>query len=86
MWHTPFRPHDVYSCFSSDGELLYVGMTSDLTTRLLNHKYATSWWGQVARVTHTTVQNRPAARDLERNLIQSQAPRFNVKHAARKSA
>ena len=86
MWHTPLGPHDVYSCFDSDGVLLYVGMTSDLATRLTNHKYATSWWGQVARVTHTTVPDRPTARELERDLIRSQAPLFNVRHAARRAA
>jgi predicted GIY-YIG superfamily endonuclease len=46
----PRRRHSVYRFYDSDGVLLYVGLSCDLTERLRKHGSEKDWWVEIARV------------------------------------
>jgi GIY-YIG catalytic domain len=61
----------VYECFSSDGELLYIGRTNSPRKRFYNHTRSTKWWDEVARVAWTQAPN------LEHRRIIDGKPKYN---------
>ncbi len=71
----------VYRFFDSFGSLLYVGVTSNISTRLSQHDQAQPWWRLVASVKVEHHDNREAALDAERAAIHTERPRFNKMHA-----
>lgn len=66
----------LYRCYSEDGRLLYVGVTSNLPQRLATHRK--SWWGWQL-VTHTVerFQTQAEAMAAEKVAIVAERPRFN---------
>jgi predicted GIY-YIG superfamily endonuclease len=44
-------PHAVYRFFGAGGELLYVGCSADLSTRLYQHRSSKDWYQQIVRIT-----------------------------------
>lgn len=70
-------PAVVYRCFA-EGECLYVGATTDLTSRMVQHKSSTGWaWC----VDDTQVTNHPSLRDargMESVEILRLRPRWNI--------
>lgn len=73
----PDDPHLLYRCFNASGDLLYVGMTSNLEHRVQLHRSHTPWFGEVTSVTRATYPNRPSARGAEHNAIIAERPRYN---------
>lgn len=71
-------PAYVYRCYGHDGRLLYVGMSTDLWSRLAVHRRNTWWAPQVARVRVAVYPTRDRARCVERNAILREQPRWNV--------
>lgn len=60
----------VYECYSSEGELLYVGRTTNPTLRIRNHRRKV-WWPDVTRVSWTQYPHH------ERQRIAAKNPKYN---------
>lgn len=71
----------IYQFFDADDELLYVGITDYLPTRLGQHDREKPWWFEVHRISVEHVEDRDHALERERTLIQSLRPRHNVAHS-----
>ena len=67
----------VYRMFSVSGRLLYVGVTSNLATRLASHAEK-RWFPLVATITLTWYPNRETAEQAERAAIEAEHPWINI--------
>lgn len=68
----------MYRLFSDTRELLYVGSTTDLRTRIDAHGRDQSWWAEVA---DCSVEFHPTADAMdvaEQTAIRDEHPRYNV--------
>lgn len=83
----PTAPHFVYRCYAEDGELLYIGCTEDVQTRLaqltamcnIGRHAATGTL--IRRMTSHTVEEHPdraSAFAAERSAIANESPLLNV--------
>ena len=72
------KPHDVYWLYDAEGELLYVGCTSNLETRLLAHRRH-PWFRSVARVEAKAFADYFEAREAESDVIWDENPKHNSK-------
>lgn len=79
----PGRPHYVYRCYSADARLIYVGCTVFPRTRLEQHRISSWWADQIERVTYTVFPNKEYALYMERRAIESENPRWNIRHRNR---
>lgn len=70
-------PAAVYRHFSSDGELLYVGMSITPIFRTAAHR-SSRWFKQIARVEIQWLASYTEAMDEERRAIRTEDPRHNV--------
>lgn len=75
--HLADRETTLYRCWGELGELLYVGVTHDLTARMKQHRYSTEWYPQVARITASAYPDRMAALVAEAEAIESESPMHN---------
>lgn len=73
-------PHYVYRHYNDDGVLLYVGCTYDPRTRRAGHKQSSWWFPQRATTRLTVYPNRLHALRVEREVIGSEHPLWNVRH------
>lgn len=71
------RPSWVYRTYDKRHVLLYVGVTSDLRTRLITHR-ATRWWPMVAVITRTEFATASEARAAELTAIKDERPLYNI--------
>lgn len=72
------RPHAVYLFYGEGDEVLYVGSTSNLSSRFRSHQTQQPWWGDVRRIeTLRWFDGAGPARQVERELILGLAPRYN---------
>lgn len=69
----------VYAVFSICNELLYVGQTSNLRSRLLTHRSAFRWAGKfrIGRVHAVVVMDPTERKQLERDILAEIRPPFN---------
>lgn len=75
----------VYQAFDADDELLYVGVTDSVFQRLGGHLTARSpWVNHAVRVKWAEYGSRELAEMVERRLIETLLPRFNVAHNGRR--
>ena len=74
----------VYRLYAEGGELLYVGVTSNLHKRLLLHRLTKPWFDGVARVEHLTFPTPWAARHSESTAIATLQPLHNVRDKDRR--
>lgn len=73
------RPNFVYRCYDADGRLIYVGCTATPNKRLRDHA-KNSWWAtQIAQVRVVVFPDRQYALAKEREAIETEGPRWNVK-------
>lgn len=70
----------LYRLFDAEGQLLYVGITTDPEHRWKRHAMFVQWWGLVARRTVEWLPSWPDAMAAEKRAIQSEGPRFNGTH------
>lgn len=85
-------PHYVYRCFDATGQLLYVGVTRDLGTRMFHHLHPCNIGKQpngtlqrhMAEYTAELHPTKVAARIAERAAISTEAPLLNKQHNARR--
>jgi predicted GIY-YIG superfamily endonuclease len=70
--------HYVYRLYNEADDLLYVGCTNDPKTRRYGLKQTKDWWPEVARFRLTVYPNREHALRVEKSVIASEHPRYNV--------
>lgn len=76
-------PAFVYRAYDQSDELIYVGSTNNVATRVGQHQAGTPWWrANVARIEVDIHPDLPTARSVERGLIKKLSPPFNVTHSA----
>jgi len=71
--------HVLYRCYNAAGELLYIGISYDISTRLETHKRTTPWFHEVDRIVCKLRPARTAYAD-EAAAIRTELPRYNIKH------
>lgn len=76
----------VYRHFNCEGDLLYVGMTSNVCARNLQHKNISHWFSQVSKITLDWFSEKKEAKDAEASAICSENPKYNknLKHGVNK--
>lgn len=67
----------LYRHFSSDDELLYVGVTFSLISRSQQHTVSSDWFDLVTKITIERFQSRRDALDAENKAILLENPKFN---------
>lgn len=72
------KPHVVYECRDHNDEVIYVGMTLNVQSRMAAHRSTDSFWRETSTITLHHVWSRPEADDLETMLIQRYQPRWNT--------
>jgi predicted GIY-YIG superfamily endonuclease len=78
--------HALYRFFGQGGQLLYIGITRDPSSRWGQHRGDKPWWFEVQRIEIESLPDRASALKAERLAIQSEKPRYNVVHNRRTSA
>jgi predicted GIY-YIG superfamily endonuclease len=68
----------VYWLFNADDEVIYIGRSTTMATRLSGHESRTGWWSEVERieVEHHDSLASASAREVE--LIRSLTPKHNT--------
>lgn len=70
----------LYRHFDADGALLYVGISNSAFKRLDQHKAASHWAMDIARVEMKWFETREEAISAEREAIRNESPRHNIRH------
>lgn len=70
--------HYLYRHFDAKGKLLYVGISLSATYRLSQHKQASPWFGEIARVEIEKCETRAQALEKERVAIVEEKPTHNL--------
>ncbi|MGX9855758.1 hypothetical protein ACR03S_10015 [Limimaricola variabilis] len=68
----------LYRHFSSDGDLLYVGVSLSTVARLAQHRLYSGWFEDIARVEIEKFSSREAALAAEAIAVRTERPRCNV--------
>jgi excinuclease UvrABC nuclease subunit len=79
----PTVPTTLYRLFDEDDSLIYVGVSVDIMHRLHQHRQKW-WWPEVANASFEHFPNRREAEEREREVIEEEAPFYNVVHAIRR--
>jgi len=70
-------PCFLYRHFAADGTLLYVGISLNSVVRLSQHKDASPWFAEIARIEIENFESRPVALAAERAAVQAENPKYN---------
>lgn len=76
-------PTSLYRFYDADGQLLYVGVTSQGVGRFRSHATNAPWWTQAVRTELEHFDTRLDAEREERRQIKALRPIHNVRHAER---
>lgn len=74
----PNRNHVLYRFYNNADELLYVGITVNLTQRIEKHRGEKDWWPEVSRVGIEHFPDRQTVLAAERAAIENEKPRHNT--------
>ena len=74
----PRSHHCVYRVFDEVGQLLYVGVSSDVFLRFAQHAQRAPWVAYVASVTFQQFPTREAAEAAEAEAIRTEDPVWNM--------
>lgn len=74
------HPHVLYRFWNADNELLYIGITVHLPTRLTQHRAEKDWWAEVTAITLEHYNTREDVLAAERAAIEAEWPIWNIKH------
>jgi len=74
----------LYRAYSGKGELLYVGISLSVFTRLSSHKSSSAWFDSLSDITVEWYPDRGAAADAEEKAIHTEYPIFNIAGAVAK--
>jgi len=72
--------HCLYRFFDVEGELLYVGITMNPSSRWKAHGRDKAWWTEVAHIAIEVHPDREAVLEAEQEAIAAEAPKYNVVH------
>lgn len=72
----------LYRHYSSDGALLYVGISNRFHQRLKEHSKGSAWFPEISYVEVEHFDTRDQVRDAERQAIESERPKYNIVHNA----
>jgi len=78
------RRCQLYRHFSSDGTLLYVGISLSTINRLIQHNKSSGWMADVTRIEITHYASTEQALAAERNAVKKEMPLFNTVHTGQK--
>lgn len=67
----------VYRAFSKNNDLLYIGVTQNLKSRVSTHKSSKEWWGEVDRIDEESFDDRISAMKAEVVAIKLENPKYN---------
>ena len=73
--------HWVYLITGPCGNLLYVGMTGNVKSRISDHKRASSFWCDGCEVEYIECKTRRSALNYEAHIIKERKPIYNKMHA-----
>lgn len=68
----------LYRILDKDGDLLYVGISTNPEMRMYKHKRHQPWWSEVDGVTYEWFPDRSSAQAAERSAIHHEDPAYNV--------
>lgn len=71
---------DLYRCYNVSDELLYVGVSLHVLSRMIEHRVSSEWFDQVATIKITHNSSRELALQAERHAIETEKPKFNAMH------
>jgi hypothetical protein len=69
----------LYRAFDEAGELLYVGITGNVSGRMRTHRRSSPWWDRCNYLELAVFKTRAEAAGAERRAIRNELPRFNIK-------
>ncbi len=69
----------VYRAYDKGGELLYVGCSIDIKTRIMAHKRTSEWHNYMDRISLRFYHSNVIASLEERHAIRTENPKFNIK-------
>jgi len=72
--------HQLYRHWSSDGTLLYVGISVSAMGRLSQHKTSAKWYELITNVTIENYNSREELLHAEEKAIKSEKPIYNKRH------
>lgn len=75
-WHG--RPASVYRLLSHVGEVIYVGLSFNVKSRVAMHRKAQAWAAEIAEVESREYPNRLEASLAEMDEIRRLRPRYNI--------
>ena len=78
------RETTLYRHFDGEGGLLYVGIAYDAYNRWRQHQDHSAWTPEVRKTTYEPFPTREAALSAEREAIQSERPKYNIKMNGRR--
>lgn len=73
-------PHWTYVFSSSQGQILYVGVTVNLKDRIGAHRSTKKWWPEVATIVTHQHSDMTTANEVEKYLIRLLRPEYNIQH------
>ena len=76
----------LYRHFNAEGGLLYVGISLNTIARLVAHQKSSEWFGDIASITIEKFEDRDTADAAEITAIKAEAPKFNRRHVAERTA
>ena len=71
--------HTLYRMFSADNQLLYIGITLNISHRFAVHRSTKSWWTDVVDIRVEHFASRAELEAAEDAAIAAEQPLYNVK-------
>lgn len=68
----------IYRFYSSEGQLLYVGISDNPGHRFTQHEKTKTWWKEVSGISIEWAGTRQAALAIERRAIRVESPVYNI--------
>ena len=68
----------LYRAFNKNNELLYVGISGSLMTRMNSHKRTKSWFKEISCLTTKHYDTREEALTAESKAIKEENPKYNI--------
>lgn len=73
-------PQDLYRWFDKEGNLLYIGISTNAYGRAKQHKTTAKWWPNAANMTVVSYPSREDVEAAEKDAIRTEKPKFNIRH------
>lgn len=75
-WAARGKPTALYRAHDAHGNLLYIGITTGIGSRLLDHAHKT-WGPRIASITLQWLDSEAGARQAETAAIRAEHPQYN---------